>query len=79
METNRGKRSPKSTYIKSFQLRDDFKKVFPLITVNTTASLPQKEELKKLETVIMTLNKELQGSKTTTEILTKRLRYGNNN
>ncbi|MFC1487871.1 hypothetical protein ACFLRN_09335 [Thermoproteota archaeon] len=78
METNRwkqivGKEVPESAYVKPLQLRENYKKVLPLITVDTRVGMPQKEELEKLENAVLTLNKDLHGYRTTTEILTKKV------
>lgn len=78
MESNRwkqvvGKEVPESAYVKPLQLREDYAKVLPLITVNTSAGMPQKEEIKKLENAVMTLTRDMKGYKTTTELLTRRL------
>jgi len=62
LETNRwkqivGKTVPESSYVKPFELKEDYEKVLPLITVNTTASLPRSQELEKLRKHVL----ELQG------------------
>jgi hypothetical protein len=53
METNRwkqivGKEVAESAYVEPFRLKEDYRKVLPMITVNTTASMPQKVELEKV-------------------------------
>jgi len=63
METNRwkqvvGKEVPESAYVKPFQLKEDYAKVLPLTTVNTTASIPQSEELQKINRRILELEME---------------------
>jgi len=78
LETNRwkqivGKTVPESAYVKPFLLREDYRKVLPLTTVNTTASLPEKEELQKINQRIIDLEKEnvklREGIRTLGEIL----------
>jgi integrase len=78
VETNRwkqivGKEVPESAYVKPFQLREDYAKVLPLVTVNTGAGMPQKAELDELKNAVLTLSKELQGYKATAKILTMRV------
>ena len=63
LETNRwkqivGKAVPESAYVKPFELRDDYRKVLPLITVDTSSILPQNKELQKLNKRITNLEKE---------------------
>lgn len=66
LETNRwklivGKSVPESSYVKPFELKQDYEKVLPLITVNTIHSMPETEEVRKLKERIATL--EAQGLK----------------
>jgi len=63
MESNRwklivGKEVPESAYVKPFQLKDDYRKVLPSITVNTTASIPETHEVRKLKERITMLEAE---------------------
>ena len=63
METNRwkqivGKSVPESSYVKPFLLNDDYRKVLPLTTVNTSASIPQSAELQKIRKRILELEGE---------------------
>jgi len=63
METNRwkqvvGKEVPESAYVKPFLLKEDYQKVLPLITANTTASMPQREELQKINKRILEVERE---------------------
>ena len=78
METNRwklvvGKEVSEGAYVKPFQLREGYSKVLPLVTINTDAGKPQKEELEKLENAFLTQNKELESYKMTTKILIKKV------
>ncbi len=71
LETNRwkmvvGKSVPESSYVKPFELKEDYRKVLPLITVNTAHSIPEKEEVRKLKERITTL--EMQGLKLFNEL-----------
>jgi len=71
LETNRwkmvvGKSVPESSYVKPFQLKEDYRKVLPLITVNTIHSMPETEEVRKLKERIATL--ETQGLKIFNEL-----------
>ena len=63
METNRwkqivGKEIDERSYVRPFQLREDYAKVLPLITVNSSVAMPQKEEMEKLNRRIMDVQTE---------------------
>lgn len=74
LETNRwkqivGKSVPESSYVKPFELKEDYEKVLPLITVNTTASIPEKHEIQKLKSMISGYAIEIDSLKTNIETL----------
>lgn len=50
-----GKEVPESAYVKAFQLKEDYAKVMPLITVNTEISEAQKEDIEDLKKALRSL------------------------
>lgn len=63
MEVNRwkqvvGKEISEGAYVKPFQLREDYAKVLPLITINNSATMPQKAELEKVNRRILDVQTE---------------------
>jgi hypothetical protein len=78
METNRwkqivGKEVPESAYVKPFQLKEDYRKVIPMVTVNTTASMPQKAELETINQRIVDVQSENIMLRNTVNTLEKKL------
>ena len=76
LETNRwkqivGKSVPESAYVKPFELKEDYEKVLPLITVNTTASIPEKHEIQKLKSMISGYAIEIDSLKTKIQTVEK--------
>ena len=78
LETNRwkqivGKNVPESAYVKPFLLKEDYRKVLPLITVNTTASLPEKEALQRVNRRILEMEENLEGYRQLTKMIVETL------
>ena len=77
MEVNRwkqcvGKEVTESAYVKPLQLREDYAKVLPLITVNSSGGMP-KQELEDLKEIIADQEKELKKANLKIDVLAEQL------